>query len=191
MRHIFGFWYALLLLGVIAVFALARVNAGSVLILSFDGDAVHMAQIVLRIADGDIPHQDFMTPLGIMAFLPIVWLVNLGAGIGAAFAYAPVFLGVFIFPALYWVGVSRLKPGAAVVFAGVVLVPLNALVHGGVEPTVAVSMYYNNWCWAISAVVVALAVLPSERQGRLPQIAEPNFIGFGVGLLILIKACWM
>ena len=115
-------------------------------------------------------------------------MVNLGAGVGTAFAYAPVLLGVFLLPAVYWVGVSRFNPAAAVGFGLLVLVQLNALLHGGVEPTVAVSMYYNNWCWAISAVVVALAVLPNGRAGSFSKIAEPVFLGVGVALLVLIKA---
>ena len=116
MRQIFGFWYAVFLIGLLSVLVLARMNDGSVLILSFDGDAVHMAQIVLRMVEGQIPHQDFLTPLGAMAFLPIVWLVKLGAGFGASFAYAPVFIGLILLPAIHWIGTSRLAPSGAIAF---------------------------------------------------------------------------
>jgi len=73
-QNIFGYIYGLFLVGLFAILVQMRLNDGAVLILSFDGDALHMAQIVLRMAEGQIPHQDFVTPLGLMAFLPIVWL---------------------------------------------------------------------------------------------------------------------
>jgi len=107
-RQIFDFWYALFLFGILALLSLARVNDGSVLILSFDGDAVHMAQVVTRILGGEIPHQDFHTPLGVMAFLPIVFLMELGAGLGSAFGYAPVLIALLSLPAVHWVGLCWL-----------------------------------------------------------------------------------
>ncbi len=188
MRQIFGFWYAVFLIGLLSVLVLARMNDGSVLILSFDGDAVHMAQIVLRMVEGQIPHQDFLTPLGAMAFLPIVWLVKLGAGLGASFAYAPVFIGLILLPAIHWIGTSRLAPSGAIAFGILVLVQLLAFVHGGTDATVAASMYYNNWCWAVAAMVVVLAVLPNRKPGRYADFAEPIFLGCLMGFLILTKA---
>lgn len=188
MRQIFGFWYALFILGLFGLLTLARVNDGSVLVMNFGGDALHMAQIVLRMADGQIPHQDFMTPLGAMAFLPIVWLVNLGFGVGTAFAYASVLIGLFLLPALYWIGVSRLAPSGALGLAVVVLVGVLALVHGGVDATVTLSMYYNNWCWAVAGLVVVQVVLPSQKEGRVAGIVEPLILGCAMGFLVLTKA---
>lgn len=188
MRQIFGFWYALFLVGLLFLLSLARMNDGSLLILSFDGDAIHMAQVVLRMVDGHIPHQDFRTPLGVMAFLPMVWLVNVGAGVGAAFAYAPVFLGFILLPAIYWVGISRLAPSGAIAFGAVVLVGLLGLVHGGTDATVAASMYYNNWCWAVAAVIAVMTCLPSTREARFAGVFEPIILGCLMGFLLLTKA---
>lgn len=166
---------------------LARVNDGSVLILSFDGDAIHMAQIVNRILGGDIPHQDFHTPLGVMAFLPIVFLMKFGMGLGSAFGYAPVLIGLLSLPAVHWIGVSRLSPSGALALGTVFLVQLFALVHGGTDATVAASMYYNNWGWAIAALIVVMVVLPNTRPGRYADWAEPVFLGCGMGFLVLTK----
>ncbi len=188
MRQIFGFWYALFLLFSLSLLALGRSNDGSVLFLSFDGDAIHMAQIVLRMADGQVPHQDFVTPLGVMAFLPIVWLVQAGVGIGTAFAYAPILMGLFLAPMVYWVGLTRLAPSGAIAFAALVFVSLLSFVHGGTEATVAASMYYNNWCWAVAAIVVVLAVLPSTRPEQGIRMAEPLILGVCMAFLVLTKA---
>lgn len=188
MRQIFGFWYTLFLLCCLSLLALARSNDGAVLFLSFDGDAIHMAQIVLRMADGQIPHQDFVTPLGAMAFMPIVWLVQVGAGVGTAFAYAPVALGALLTPMIYWVGVSRFSPSGSIAFGALVLVNLLAFVHGGTEATVAASMYYNNWCWAIAAIVVVLTALPSSRPERGNRLIEPLILGVCMAIMVLTKA---
>lgn len=188
MRQIFGFWYALYLLFSLSLLALARSNDGAVLFLSFNGDAIHMAQIVARMADGQIPHSDFVTPLGAMAFLPIVWLYKLGAGLGMAFAYAPVLIGIVLAPMIYWVGLTRLSPSGALAFGALVLVTLLAFVHGGTDATVAASMYYNNWCWAVAAVVVVMVALPNTRGEQGTRIVEPLILGLCVGFLILTKA---
>nr|WP_323777343.1 hypothetical protein [Amylibacter sp.] len=188
MRQLFWFWYALFLIGLLAVLAMMRSNSGAVLIMSFDGDAIHMAQIVLRMQAGQVPHLDFLTPLGAMAFLPIVWLMDLGFGVGGAFAYAPVMIALVMLPALYWVGLSRFAPSGALALGAVFLVQMLALVHGGVAPTVTASMYYNNWCWSVGALVVALAVVPSRFNNRWILLAEPMILGVGVGFLLLTKA---
>lgn len=188
MRQLFWFWYALFLIGLLAVLAMMRANSGAVLIMSFDGDAIHMAQIVLRMQAGEVPHLDFLTPLGAMAFLPIVWLMDVGFGVGGAFAYAPVMIALFMLPALYWVGLSRFSPSGALALGTVFLVQMLALVHGGTAPTVTASMYYNNWCWAVAALVVALVVVPSRVTNRWTFLAEPLILGVGVGFLLLTKA---
>lgn len=188
MRQLFWFWYALFLIGLLAVLAMMRANSGSVLIMSFDGDAIHMAQIVLRMQAGQLPHLDFLTPLGAMAFLPIVWLTDAGFGVGGAFAYAPVMIALIMLPALYWVGLSRFAPSGALALGTVFLVQMLALVHGGVAPTVTASMYYNNWCWAVAALVVALVVVPSRVTNRWTLLAESLILGVGVGFLLLTKA---
>lgn len=188
MRELFWLWYALFLIGALAVLAMMRANSGAMLIMSFDGDAIHMAQIVLRMQAGQVPHLDFLTPLGAMAFLPIVWMMDVGFGVGTAFAYAPVMIALFMLPALYWVGISRFSSSGALALGTVFLVQMLALVHGGDAPTVSASMYYNNWCWAVGALVITLAVLPSRFAGRWALWGEPLILGGGVGFLVLTKA---
>lgn len=189
MGRLFYAWYALFLMAGWALFTIGRVNDGSVLIMSFQGDALHMAQTVLRVSAGEVPHRDFQTPLGVMAFLPISGLHNIGFGIGKAFAYAPSLLGVISLPAVYWLGLTRLKPAGALLFGLIFLALLFAYVHGGLLPTTAVSMYYNNWGWAMAMPVVLLVVLPGP-EGRFAFWFEALILGFGMGFLTLSKATY-
>ncbi len=189
MGRIFYIWYAILLIGAWSLFTVARINPDGFLVMSFQGDALHMAQAVLRMAQGDIPHRDFLTPLGLLAFLPIATLVKAGFGLGKAFAYAPSILAFLALPAVYWVGLSRFKPAAALLFAAIFFAMIFAYIHGGLLPTVSASMYYNNWGWAIAMIVVAIAVLPG-RSTRNALMIDAVILGIGVGFLTLTKATY-
>ncbi len=189
MGRIFYIWYAIFLIAVWSLFTIARVNPDGFLVMSFQGDALHMAQAVLRMAKGEVPHRDFLTPLGILAFMPISTLVKTGFGLGKAFAYAPSFLTLLSLPAIYWVGLSRFKPAAALVFASVYLAMFFAYIHGGLLPSVSASMYYNNWGWAVAMPVVAIAVLPG-RASQTALIFDALVLGIGVGFLTLTKATY-
>ncbi|MBV1864346.1 MAG: hypothetical protein KUG74_07890 [Rhodobacteraceae bacterium] len=189
MGRLFHIWYGLFLIGGWALLSIGRVNEGGVLIMSFQGDALHMAQAVLRVASGEVPHRDFQTPLGVMAFLPISGLINLGFGVGKAFAYAPSLLGIICLPAVYWLGFTRFKPAGALLFGTIFLALMFAYIHGGGLPSVTASMYYNNWCWAIAMLIVLAAVLQGP-QGRFTFWFEALILGFGMGFLTLTKATY-
>ncbi|MCP5086824.1 MAG: hypothetical protein GY952_08495 [Rhodobacteraceae bacterium] len=189
MSRISSLRYVFFLIGVFFLLALGRLNAGHVLIMSFDGDALHMAQIVFRMADGEIPHLDFQTPLGAMAFLPITFFLGLGHDLGSAFAFAPVLIGSICLPVLYWIGKTRFGNFGALAYAIVFMSFLLSYLHGGLKPTVAASMYYNNWCWAVSMLVAALVILPGPDT-RSARILEAGMLGFGLGFLVLTKATY-
>ena len=90
---------------------------GDFLIAKHEGDTLHLLQIVFRIADGEWPHLDFMTPIGFLAFWPIAIFVKAGFGIGTA-----IFAGQFLFalalsgPVL-WASYSRFPNALAFVFS--------------------------------------------------------------------------
>lgn len=184
MGRLFAAWYALALVALWAVYTILRAGDGAVLLLSFEGDAVHLADIALRMQAGQIPGRDFLTPLGALAFLPIVWLMQTGFGIGMAVAYAPAVLGLALLPALWWLGLTRLPRWGALGLGFAVLTLLMSYLHGGLSPTVTLSMYYNNWCWAVSFLVVLAAVTPGARD----RLAVALVVGLGMGLLALVKA---
>ena len=62
----------------------------------YEGDALHLVDIVLRMAlDAELPHRDFMTPLGVLGFAPIAGFVALGLGFGHAFLAAQALVADF------------------------------------------------------------------------------------------------
>ncbi len=170
------------------VIALLTLWQGSLTINLHEGDASHLAAIVLRMAEGEWPHLDFMTPLGIGALAPIAALVAAGEGLGTAYLGAQAAMAALLLPALWWTGMTRLGGGwLALGFGAFVLALTMAHVHGGAEAYVSVSMHYNRWAWAVSYVVLALLILPGAR--RAPRL-EGAMLGIGFAWLALTKATY-
>lgn len=154
-----------------------------------EGDAMHMAEIVLRIAGGEWPHLDFMTPIGVLAMAPIAWFVMLGAGIGHAIFLAQALAALAVLPAVLWVARSRLGPVTGWLYGAYVMILCVALVHGEAEQSVSISMHYNRWAWAIAYAVLPLALL-APRDGRVRAAADGIPIGLGLAALVLIKVTY-
>ena len=166
-----------------------------------EGDTLHLVQIVLRLAGGELPHVDFMTPIGIAAFAPMAWLVEAGAGIGNAILWGQMLVAAAMLPALWWVGASRMRIGPALVFGAGGMLLIVALVHGETVRNVSISMHYNRWAWAVAFVPLALVLLPMRGRpgarvaragGARPRVprGEGVLIGLCMAALALLKATY-
>lgn len=169
---------------VLAVQAGLLLGKGVLLIDQHEGDALHLIEIIMRMGAGEWPHLDFMTPIGVMAFLPISRLVALGAGAGHAIVGGMVVMAVILLPAIWWVSWSRFSGWLAYGFGAFVIILVTALVYGGPVQVASISMYYNRWAWAVAFLIVAVAVLGEGREGRL---ADGAVLGFGMAFLALCK----
>jgi len=172
------------LLAVLAVQSVLMFGKGVLLLDQHEGDAIHILEIVMRMAQGQWPHVDFMTPLGLLSFAPIVWLMSLGLGAGHAIMGSFVLFGVIMVPAIWWAARTRLTGWLAYAFGAMVIVLITALVYGGNTQVASISMYYNRWCWAVSFVLVVMAVLPS-RGGS--DTIDGVIFGLGLAFLALAK----
>ncbi len=166
----------------------AALLKGGLYLGKHEGDTFHLLQILFRMADGQWPHLDFMTPIGAMAFWPIIAFVNAGFGVGTAFILGQGLVAVALLPAIWWVGLSRMNAPLAVLFGVIVLVLTMALVHGETERSVSLSMHYNRWAWGLAFVAIALAVFPPiYRQNGL---IDGFFIGAILFSLAMIKVTY-
>lgn len=181
--------FAAVLLIVLVILAGPSVYMGGLYVGKHEGDMMHLLQIVLRMEDGQWPHVDFMTPIGALAFAPIVAFLEAGFPIGKSIIYAQVLVAIALYPAIWWVGRSRLAPPLAVLFGVVVLVLVLALVHGEAQRSVSISMHYNRWAWAISYIAIALAVLPERGEPR--QGVDGFFLGLAAAALAMIKVTYL
>ncbi len=150
-----------------------------------EGDTLHMMEIVLRMADGQWPHLDFMTPIGILAFAPFALFVKLGYGIGHAILLGQALVAAIFLLPTWWVAASRMRGVVPYLFGLFVFVLIGALVHGEAEPAVSISMNYNRWAWA-AAFVAIMAALMAPARGERPM-ADGLVIGLAMAALLLTK----
>ena len=154
------------LIATLIVFGGLGVMPGAFHVGQHEGDTFHFVQIVMRMASGEVPHIDFMTPIGALALAPVAWLVGQGLGVGMAFLVSQVMVAVILMPAIWWVAYSRLSPILAYVFGFFALILILALIHGGTDNVASLSMHYNRWSWAVAFMAILLAVLPSRTAER-------------------------
>jgi hypothetical protein len=166
----------------IALFGGIVLWEGTFFIEKHEGDTLHLIDILERLRlDQDI-HRDFMTPIGILAFVPMVWARDLGLGLGQSIFAAQIFVAALLLPAAVWVGVSRMSKGGAPAFVTVIVVFCTALVHGEDQITPSISMHYNRWAWAVAFIAIALVVLPAAHR------YNPTLDGVFIGTLMAILA---
>lgn len=165
---------------------------GGLYIRQHEGDTLHLLQIVFRMVDGQIPHLDFVTPIGILAFAPMVLFTKLGFGVGEAFLWGQILVGAVFFPAIWYVSLTRLSGLWRYVFMAGMLVLCLGLIHGQTNPAVSVSMHYNRWAWAAAFLAIVTSLLPphkSEHAGQ-GQVVDGIIIGLAFSVMALIKATY-
>ena len=172
-----------------AVLALAPVLAGGLYITQHEGDTLHLADLVLRMAEaGQVPHLDFMTPIGIGALWPIAVFAKAGLGLGHAFMAAQALVAGLLALPLWRTAVSRFPGFLAWLFAAYVIGLCLAMVHGEAMAATSVSMHYNRWGWALAYVAVPLAML--EPLGRRRPVLDGGLIGLMMAGMALVKVTY-
>ncbi|MBV7378969.1 DUF2029 domain-containing protein [Maritimibacter dapengensis] len=176
---------ALVLVGVLVVLAGTTLLKGAYFLGKHEGDTLHLLQMVFRMAEGDWPHLDFVTPIGALAVAPIAWLVSLGMGVGHAILWSQALVAAVMLPAIWYVSWSRFDGIWKYLFGGLVVVLIVALVHGESQPSVSISMHYNRWAWAATFLALATVILPTRVQAR-PGV-DGVIVGVAMAALLLIK----
>ncbi len=177
---LFGFFVA-----VIVAICGASLAKGGFYLGKHEGDTLHMMQIVLRLADGQWPHKDFMTPIGVMAFAPFALFVKLGSGIGTSIMMGQAIVSAVFLPAVWWVAHSRLRGVTPYLFGLFIFVLIGALVHGEAQRSVSISMHYNRWAWAASFLAIVTAVVVPSNPRR--PIVDGAIVGLSLAFLLLTK----
>lgn len=173
------------LLGLVALLGGLALAKGGLYVDRHEGDTLHLIEIVLRMADGQWPHLDFVTPLGTLSFLPIVGFVWLGFGVGTAILMAQVAVALLLVPMIWWLGRSRLTRGMAYGTGALVLVLALAMIHGEAAASVSMSMHYNRWAWAFAFIAILIAVL--EPRAKTNQFADGVILGVAFAFFVMGK----
>lgn len=171
------------LLGAFVAFAAALIVPQGLNLTMHTGDALHMIAIVERMASGELPHVDFMTPIGVLAFAPIALFARWGLSAGEAFLTAQVLVAAVVLAMAVYVGRRRVPSWAMLAFGAMILILCTALIHGEARQGVSVSMHYNRWAWALAFVAVLASAFAPRRQSVLDGV----IVGLALAMLALIK----
>ncbi len=157
---------------------------GGLFFTSHEADMVHLSDLVLRQSAGAVFHHDIATPVGGWATLPMALLHRAGLGLGSAMVWGQMVALVVLLPPLALIALRRLTVVQAAVFGLCVTGLTGALVFGGTDPLVSLSMHYNRWCWAASSIVVLAVFLPGTRP---KSVGEGIAIGWLMAAMAMIK----
>ncbi len=178
-----------LLAGLLALFTLCYGAlpwlAGGLYLDSHEGDSYHLLDVLTRMERGDVPHLDFVTPLGALAFWPVHWLMEAGQTAGASLVLAQLGVALCLLPFVIYAASTRLSRGLAAYFGCVTLGLVLALSYGTATSGVSISMHYNRWAWAVSFVMLLLALVPARATPR--PVIEGSMIGLLASALLLLK----
>ena len=159
---------------------------GDIVITSLEGDLMHTLSASQRMAEGELPHLDFMTPLGILAFAPIAMFLSFGFFLGKSIILSSMTLAIILLPVIWWIGVSRLGKAQAVYFGALVLVLLMAVTFGNGSSFTVLALHYNRWAWALAFVVLGAVLFP-PRFDIGERWMAPLVIGGGMAALAMLK----
>lgn len=160
---------------------------GGLYIAKHEGDTLHLLDIVGRMAGGQAIHRDFMTPIGALAFLPVVALVKAGLGAGQALVGAQILVALLCLPAIWWVAASRL-PRVAAFLAGLYMLSLIlSLSYGEADSSLSMSMHYNRWAWALAYLALIPSLIPPASPTPGAERIDGLVIGLSMAALVLLK----
>lgn len=140
-----------------------------------------------RLAQGQVPHVDFHTPLGALGFvLPYLGLVISG-DYGATMPTALALVLITATPIAIYVLASRLHYHIALLVGFYVLLLIAApLVPGHLPSEITMAMWYNRVCWGVFILLVLLYISPFVAS-REVQVADGIVAGLLVTFLIYTK----
>ncbi len=177
--------FALYLVALTATATALLLSSGKLVLTAHVGDVLHALESGYRMVDGEVPHLDFMTPIGILGFAPIALFLSLGFAPGASLVLSNTLVTALLLPATVWIGSTRFEGWARRVFGTVIVLYGMAFLYGGIAQATSFSMHYNRWAWAITFLVLTTLLIPSRGQPR--PVIEALIIGLGLSALALMK----
>lgn len=171
-----------------ALYTSCFLMAGGLILTAHEADMIHLSDMVLRMADGQVPHRDFMTPIGGWAVQPMALLFQAGLGLGSAMIWGQVLVALALLTIAAWVGASRLTSGQSLGLLIAVAGLGFGLVFGGDQPLLSLSMHYNRWCWAAATLVVVMTFVTPD--GDRCAARDGALIGGLMAAMAMVKVTY-
>ena len=140
-----------------------------------------------RVTHGQIPHNDFYSPLGpVFSYWAALWMVLLGP-VASIVHYSVLGHGVLLAAAAFCIGRDRLAAFTNWAFSSAVLLMAVAPFPVGWPPeALDTAMCYNRLAFGIVTILAVEAALPSVR-GQARPARDAALAGVLLGLLPLLK----
>lgn len=139
-----------------------------------------------RMFNGQIPHTDFYSPLGMLWIWPASVAMHIVGPSLAAVHYAHVTLAALVTGAGAFLFFRKLSPtlaGMLTIFVVLLMLATRALGHPAADSTYAMS--YNRLGWALS-ILLCITLFVADRPGRRAQ-RDMAVAGVLLGLLFYCK----
>ncbi len=178
---------AFALLAVLTIeLAAAIAAAGCPVLNAMAWDVATMLDGGWRLLNGQKPHVDFYSPLGLLPLVLVAGGMKIGTASASAFAYSQaVLLPVLVLWAwaLLRTRTSAFFSAMLAFWIGVLAVAPRSL--GYPPPLISYSMQYNRWGWAL-LLILCVELFLSPRSGKSGALAGAS-TGAATGLLLFLK----
>lgn len=161
---------------------------GTLRVTGHEGDLIHTIDAASRMADGQLQHIDYMTPLGVLAIAPIALFMKLGTGPGMAVLLAQALVCIVFLPLLLLATRGRMQGDVRVAFVAGGVLLTTALVYGGDNPATSLALYYNRWAWVLAALIILVLMVPPARPTTR---SDALVLGLSAAGLALLKVTYL
>ncbi len=176
------------LLLTIAAICLIRAWIGLTGSSLFTHDAFMLFDGAWRMLNGQRPHTDFYSHVGILSYLPTLVGLWISHGTAAGFGYGEALVGFLLGVWAYVLGRRRLSDAAlALMCLGVVLMATASFSLGFVPLSLSPGMTYNRHGYAMIALILIEAFTDSRRTQARDDFWGGISSGVAVGLLLFLK----
>jgi hypothetical protein len=181
-------WFALVI-GVVFVISLA---ARGTYISANPIDYLFMTEQGWRLAQGQIPYRDFISPIGPVYYLLVDIVEHLASGDPAAYRLTG-FIALLLFgPGLIWISYRRL-PGKLAVFVALyfAMMPISPREMDGLFFDFSFLALYNTLSWPLIATVMLGALFPAapvKSESPRSNARDAGLVLDGVAMGIAVVA---
>lgn len=172
--------------GFLVVALIVALSAGGTYLSTNFLDYLFMVEQGWRLAQGQLPYRDFISPLGPLYYL-IVGSVEYLSGADPAAYRLNGFLAMTLFgPGLVWISWRRL-PGKVAVFVAIAfaMIPLTPRNIDGMFFDFDFLAIYNSLCWPLAATVI-LGTLFESKPGNCRRLTLADGLAIGLALIGLL-----
>ncbi len=181
-------WIRVTLLLLVTGFCLARAYVGLMGTQGYSHDAFMLLDGAWRMLNGQRPHIDFYSHVGVLTYAPTLvgfWITN---GMPAAFGYGQAVSGLLLGAWAYLLCRKRLNDVSTVLMCLAVAMMTAAPSALGFQPLVVVSaMTYNRCGYAIFALILVEALSEPKQDREASDFWGGVSTGLALSFLLFLK----